>query len=293
MPSTPRYIAAHAGPSGVPFRWDVSREEQLGRLVPTKRVHIRDLAAIRRVAAKVVARSGRADLVFVGRSAENLYDYLGGALRDVPTAPALSNLNVSLRYQDVNALGREQVDAFRSHCRALRCDPRRVLARGRVVAWVDVVASGGTFGALTGLLLRWAEEERLDVPALRQHMRFVALTKRRLEGARTWRWWQRADWVADFPRAAVRSVSMDPSRFAEWADLQPKVAPSNPAARWRTSRDPQPPTADQREALGFARSLFAIARSKDERERFGRALALQPAMRERWFRRLAGDVRRF
>jgi hypothetical protein len=64
----------------VPFRWDLSRREQLGRLVegeagPSYEGFLDDL---RRASVRVTALGGDHRFVFAGRSPESLFDYLSG-----------------------------------------------------------------------------------------------------------------------------------------------------------------------------------------------------------------------
>ncbi|HEY7768416.1 tetratricopeptide repeat protein, partial [Longimicrobium sp.] len=94
----------------VPFRWDVSRREQLGRLLEAElppvppwhsgRGMIGLLPELRPCAAGVVARAGDARLVFVGRSLENVFDYLSGILSDTEWPGRCELLLVSLRKND-------------------------------------------------------------------------------------------------------------------------------------------------------------------------------------------------
>ena len=66
------------------FRWNIARREQLGRLVAGELAP--DLSyvieEIRRCCARVIAMAGDSRLVFIGRSPENLHDYLTGALAE-------------------------------------------------------------------------------------------------------------------------------------------------------------------------------------------------------------------
>lgn len=74
--------------SDVPFRWNLARREQLGRLAgpPTAPLDDWTMAQLRECCAKVVAASADGRMVLVGRSPESLYDYLCGALADTSWA---------------------------------------------------------------------------------------------------------------------------------------------------------------------------------------------------------------
>src|SRR5215471_6881647 len=90
-----------------PFRWDLSRREQLPKVPLSMAVfkHWPQLKyspdfdnELRICAAKVIAAAGDTDWVFVGRSPEHLFDYLSGIFESVPSAPSLAHLLFSLRY---------------------------------------------------------------------------------------------------------------------------------------------------------------------------------------------------
>src|SRR3954452_19311282 len=75
------YAAAHLPPV-VPFRWDVTRRERLGRLIDGPAADsyaefVPDLRAccarVVQAAARMAGRAGQADLLLVGRSPESLF----------------------------------------------------------------------------------------------------------------------------------------------------------------------------------------------------------------------------
>ena len=135
----------------LPFRWDLARREQLGRLVEGRDGHQSDLTGLEECAAKVLARSDDADMWFVGRSADSVFDYLSGALLGTSYADRLHLLPFSLRWGrgDLTAY---QVKRFRINLRSLGLDPDRLARRRRPVAFVDLVDRGGTYGNLFALL---------------------------------------------------------------------------------------------------------------------------------------------
>ncbi|MFJ9778589.1 hypothetical protein ACIRSS_03340 [Amycolatopsis sp. NPDC101161] len=66
-----------------PFRWDLVRPDHLGSLVDgLPEPDLWFLGDLVECAAKVLARSGNGELYFVGRSADSVFDLLGGALPD-------------------------------------------------------------------------------------------------------------------------------------------------------------------------------------------------------------------
>ncbi|HLM67278.1 MAG TPA: hypothetical protein VK358_07110, partial [Longimicrobium sp.] len=136
----------------VPFRWDLSRREQLGRLIETaspppptwwKPPRWEEvLREVRACAARVLARGGDARLFFVGRSPDNLFDYLTGALAHTGWADRCDLLNLSMPGGDVHReLPRPAVEAFRAQLAALSLTPAEIASAPRVVALVDLVAT--------------------------------------------------------------------------------------------------------------------------------------------------------
>ena len=71
------------------FRWNITRREQLGRLVEGEpaEIHRSVLEELRLCCARVIAMAGDSRLVFIGRSPEQLYDDLQEMVRDVKHNP--------------------------------------------------------------------------------------------------------------------------------------------------------------------------------------------------------------
>ena len=65
-----------------PFRWNIARREQLGGLIsataPGRPLNDMFLESLRATASRILAHANRSDLAFIGRTPENLYDYLSG-----------------------------------------------------------------------------------------------------------------------------------------------------------------------------------------------------------------------
>ena len=288
----------------VPFRWDVRRREQLGRLLDVPApprppgggaVPFRELLPeVRDSAARVLARAGDARLVFVGRSPENLFDYLTGILAHTSWADRCDLLSVSIPWGDVHAvLPRDTVQGLHAHVRALALSPAEIAASPRPVALVDLVSSGNTFGSLSATLATWARHEGVDVNAVRRRLRFVGITRRTKNSPNTWRWFQRASWAADFPRAALRGVSVPYWFWTELGNYQDKTMRSNGAEHWGTDALMHPPRDPEAiEALKTAVRIHERARTRDERERFAAALTAREEMREPWLRSLVVEIRR-
>lgn len=286
-------------PGVVPFRWDVRRREQLGRLLeplsPQQGYWPRFkwvLGHVRTCSARVLARAGDARLVFVGRSPESLYDYLTGALASTPWADRCDLLSVSLP-PDVHAVPPHALRALREQHVAFGLHPAAIASAPRPIAFVDLIWRGRTFGQLSAFLSRWARDEGVDVHAVRRRLRWVGITERTKNSPNTWRWFQRLDWAREYPRGALRGVSVDYWWWTYLGDSQPKLMPSNTVDRWGTEDLAHPEHARERlQALQLAYRLHQKARTPDERERFAAELIQRPEMREPWLRSLVVALRR-
>ena len=283
--------------SDLPFRWNLARREQLGRLVEGPPPPVGSLLDdIRNCCARMIAQAGDSRLVFVGRSPESLYDYLSGALADTSWAERPGLLNLSMRYESVEEIEAETPEAVRAIQRqlaALGLSPGEIAASERPVAFIDLVLEGLTFGNLVGLLDHWTRREGVDLAAVRRRMRVIGITPRRKNSPNTWRWYQQVPWVQGFARSTLRSVSVSGELWTYLGDYQDKVARWNPPAQWGSELALTPPREKERiEALRLALAIHERGRERDERERFAAALAACPEMRNAWLRRLVLELRR-
>src|SRR5215467_8668866 len=84
--------------ANLPFRWDLVRPDQLGTLLDGYEApdlwFATDLIAC---AAKVLARCGGGRILFVGRSADSIFDLLSGVLADTSWRDRLDRLPFSFR----------------------------------------------------------------------------------------------------------------------------------------------------------------------------------------------------
>jgi hypothetical protein len=287
----------------VPFRWNVARREQLGRLpdAPVEGVDpwhtpppfghlLRDL---RECAACAVARAGDVRLVFVGRSLESVFDYLAGALVGTPWSERVDLLSVSIRGSEERRAEPAAREAFRAHLDALDLAPARIAAAPRPVAFVDLVHGGGTFGALSDAIVLRAREEGVDPAAVRRRLRWVGITMRSKNSPNTWRWFQRVPWASDYTRGALRGVSIEYGLWDYLGNRQAKTMPSNHAGRWGEEEMLHPHRHPEHlAALKLAHRIHERGRAPEERARFAALLARRPEMREPWLRSLVVALRR-
>lgn len=281
----------------IPFRWDPSRREQLGRILegPAAESYPEFVADLRRCCARVVAAAGDSDLVFVGRSPESLFDYLTGALRVTSHASRLTLVNLSLRLSPPRQVRRDYpgaIDAVRAHLDALGLSPRAVASRPRPLAFVDLIYTGATLGGLVDLLLDWAGDAGVDEKAVLRRLRFVGITWTKKPSPNAERWKTQCAWVRRFRPSAVSSVSVPYHLWTYLGDYQPTVARTNPPSRWADDAVSRPPRAEHHlAAVRFAARIAALAGEREERLALASELASQRAMRFDWFRSLVTELR--
>lgn len=288
-----------------PFRWDLSRREQLPKTpdwlygFPEYWPQVKSSSdfevELRLCAARVIAAAGDTDWVFVGRSPEHLFDYLSGIFEGMPRAPSLTHLLFSMRGGSPQR-ARENPEAFAalaSYFAAEKLDPKAIATRTKAVTFIDVVASGFTFGNLVGCLKLWNRQHQGDWNAVQRRLRFVGLTWREHTSPKTWRWQQHQDWLASVPDATVKNVSVPDWIFQWMGGSLPKLTPSHTVDRWTLLRGGGPPRRREHlAAVQLACRLYDLGRSRAERLALASQIArLRRDMRDPWLRTLVLKLR--
>jgi hypothetical protein len=192
-------MSARPAADNRPFRWNLVTPDQLGALLDgctdPDLWYLEDLVTC---AAKVLARSDDGRLLFVGRSADSIFDLLSGALADTTWRDRPQRLPFSFR-GDADDLTPNEIRQARAIFAAAGLSPEQ-LARGpHPATFVDLVHAGHTFTNLYRLLRDWVDEQRQPWNAIRRRIRFVGITSRTKTSPNTWRWHQHADWTRDLP----------------------------------------------------------------------------------------------
>ena len=278
------------------FRWNITRREQLGRLVdsgPADAVaHI--LEPVRLCSARVIAMAGNARLVFVGRSPDALYDYLTGAFAGTSWAGRIALLNLSLRGCAArwDGLPRQARAALCDHFRGLTLDPAAIIAHAHPVAFVDLICEGETFGKLLDLLISWAVADGIDPRALRRRLRIVGITEQYVGGG-CQSGWKELEWAKPFRRSVLKGVAIPYWFWTYLGDSESKASRCNPPERWGDPEMAHPPRDDRHlDGLRRAVALHAAGRTRVERDALAATLSEQPAIRHVWCRVLAAELRR-
>jgi len=268
-----------------PFRWDLVRPDHLGTLLdgfPEPDLWFLD--ELTDCAAKVLARSENGELYFVGRSADSVFDLLGGAL---PEPDRLHLLPLSTGLIDHPLLDRlhpAEVAQLRANLGAHGLSPGALARGSRPVVLVDVVSTGRTFGQLLDILRDWAEDDRADWAAVLRRLRIVGLTRRKDTRPNTWRWQQHVTWAREL---TIRNVSVEAAVFGYLGDGQPKLTRSFGRGSWAADEVRSPAHDDRtRRALAEAVAVVEAGRTPAVRERLARVLSREPAITEPWLRDL-------
>ena len=276
-----------------PFRWDVRRRSELGTLayVPAPETYPEFEDDLLDCAARVLAFAGDSDFVFIGRSPQPLFDVLSGLLVWTSWEDRLRLLNISLRADDDPT--KEQLRAIYPYFEEVGLEPHHLARRPRTVAVVDIVASGGTLGAVFSLLEKWTNSVHAEWRAVARKLRVVGLTWRESTSPKTWRWQQHAAWVDRLRPYDIKNVAL-PGRLATYlASKAPKTNYSFQPPWWGDDLVTLPMRDDEAlQALALAVRLFDLGRRAATRREFARLLAEQPAMSESWFRSLVLEIKR-
>jgi hypothetical protein len=281
----------------IPFRWDLSHRNQLGTLVQgdSAASYSAFLDHLLPCCSRVLAFAGDSDLIFVGRSPESIFDHLSGLLFDSSWFDRLVLLHFSMRYREESEIRKEHPDAMeamRSYLQQLGLHPEGLATRCRTAAFIDLVATGETFGRLTAFIHNWAKDTKYDWNAVRKKIRFVGITERTKTSPKTWRWQQHAPWLPLIERRAVKNVSIPRELWEYLGNYQNKVSRSYAPSQWGDSALSSPSHDEQQlKALRLAFELFELGRKKERREQFGSLLVREPAMKYGWFRMLAQEIR--
>lgn len=228
-------------------------------------------AELKTVCAQIVALAGGADLVFVGRSLENAYDYLCGTGQQRAFSIAFS-----MRYSTEGVPSPSAMAAYREYLRHLGLLPEQIAGSGRRVVFADIVASGSTFHSLIALLKRFADEAGVDWNAVRRKIRLVGLVRREETSPKTWRWQQHSPWLTALLGSTnvVKNISLSPALYHYCADYQSKTIASYPPKAWGIEYDREARyTETQLKALRLAHQLFLTGRKKRNQKAFGKSVA--------------------
>lgn len=286
----------------IPFRWDLSKKEQLGALADY------DMAAIpegyreelRQVCAKIIAFADDSNLAFVGRSPEHMFDYLSGSLNSLNEAPSLTLFQFSKAYhgshwdwrtgpRDFNSL---ELEALLAHLVKLEIDPLSLTRSARQLRFVDFVYVGGTFVKLLKAYRHFAEVQKADWNVVEQRLGFIGITDRQKNSPNTYRWQQDDRWLAVAGKVRTKNISVPWFFWDHCANKAEKVTPSHHRGRWLKRSVMSPEHSDEiHKALARAADIYDFASTKEERKAFSQALSATGENHQPWLRKLAHSLK--
>lgn len=278
-----------------PFRWNLKKREQLGSLLDGDKASIRltYLDELRECSAKVLARSDQRNLIFVGRSPENIFDYLSGVFQNTSWEDKLDNLNISNRFKKIADIAKELPESYKSlkqHCELLNLSPKQLISSETGICFVDLVYEGSTFERLFEFYDRWCIEEKADSASVWKKLRFLGITSRTKNSPNTWRWYQQADWISNHRDLTAQSISIDQYFWSHMGDYQPKTINPNPPEGWSDESILSPPRSEKRlEALRIAYEIYKFG--LNDKENFSKELAKLQEYKEPWLRKLALEIK--
>ncbi len=279
-----------------PFRWDIQRKEQLGRLIEGERspAYPEFIDDLRICCSKLVASCEDGYLVFVGRSPESIFDYLSGVFQGTCKENDIVNLNISNRYEGIESIRKQDlqlIDSLNAHLEECGLSPDEIVSRRRATVLTDLVSGGGTFGILANYLIALAGERNVSIRDLKRKLGFLGITWQGKTSPNTWRWQQKVEWVKEHNLQNIRNVSI-PGRLWDYlGNRQLKVGKSNRPQSWASDAILEPPREDSNvKALRRAYDLYH--RGLEEKSVFAGFLSQETAMEQQWFRKLLSELKR-
>jgi hypothetical protein len=288
----------------LPFRWNIQQRTTLGSLLDGSRKDIPEggpppylplgapsfypadaLTEMCGECARIIALSDNADLCFVGRSLESLFDYVSGLLNDTDWAERLWLLQFSWYGKQIIQPG--ELAGLRYYFAHVELDPAHLARRDRPVAFVDLVATGDTFGNLVTFLYEWAKEAGEDWHAIKRKIRVIGITRRAKTSPGVWRWQQHIEWRNLLQRRSIKSVAIPEGLWDYFGNWQEKTTESYTHSRWGSDVAARPNHAEEHlRALRLAVQCFDWGCEKTHRLTFARLLSSERAMVHPWFRDL-------
>jgi len=282
------------------FRWNISKREQLGKLIDGSIEEIyypeNFMDELLKCCARIISFSDNSEFVFIGRSPESIFDYLSGLLCDTSWHDRCLLFNYSNRDYDVKYLRKfykGSIFEIRKQLTECNLSPYELIQKKRAVSFVDIVSSGRTFTHFIEIFFDWINEVKCDRKAVLKKIRFIGITIKEKTSPNTWRWHQNLEWTEEFRSGQIKNVSLEGSIAFYLAGVQNKTILSNNPERWGDEIMKQPPRDEGNiEALKFACKLFQCGSTGEHRLRFAHYLAKEPGMKLPWFRKLINELRR-
>lgn len=278
-----------------PFRWDISRTEQLGKLTVGERSESYSgfIDELQTCVSRTLSFSEDGYLVFVGRSPESLFDYLSGLLCKTAKSNHIVHLNISNRETSILDIKKNNPDSYRAlllHFEECLISPNHILSRTKRTYFLNLVHSGGTFGNIAEFLFSWAQDEHINLKSFRDKIGFLGITMRTKNSPNTWRWQQNVEWVNRLGIKHIKNISAPRSLWEYLGNTQDKVSKSNRPISWNSESMLDPPR-EESNMMALRRAFDLYSRGKDEKFMLSKILAKEKSNNEEWIRKLILELR--
>jgi len=282
--------------SETPPPWTELRDSVLERLVNEARPY--EFYGFRQelleACAAVVAASASNDLVFVGRSPENLYDLLSALFKRTRRAPRLSLAPFSMRTGESGAAAslsqtnEEAIAGLQHHFSSLGLLPADLAENSRSVSFVDCVGWGTTLCNFEEMLEILAERQSINFASVSAKIRYIGLTKSSL-GWTHWRNDEKSKGVKFFEEDRATVVPLSSKLWNHLADWQPKTLESYGPDQWAQPVEIPSIDEDRAAAISLAVDLRRFGRSRDVRRAFA-AMLSRLNDNQPWLSSLIGEL---
>lgn len=278
-----------------PFRWNIAKREQLGKLISgeVSSAYAQYEGELTDCAAKILARSKNKKIIFIGRSPENIYDYLSGVLQGTTHQDEIDLLNISNRFRDIREIRNQSPDSYnalKQHFQELDISPQQITSSRRGICFSDLVASGSTFQQLFFFLETWCEDEAYDFKSVINKIGFIGITRRQKNSPNTWRWHQNHGWTKGNSDLYIKNVSVPDSLWSYLGDQQHKVTRGNIPEKWGR-RDLLLPPREENNMKALRQAYQIFNNGVNEKKQMAAHLSSLPEIREHWLRALAMELK--
>jgi len=276
-----------------PFRWNIKKKEQLGQLLLGEMAtfYMGYLEELQICSAKVLEHSDNRRMIFIGRSVENIFDYLSGTLHNIPHGEKLEHLNISNRFYKINDLAKEypnSYNALKNHFKILKIAPKQLISDQNGICFVDLVCEGFTFDRLFEFIEKWCSEENLDKKSVWRKIKFLGITSRVKNSPNTYRWYQHAIWLNYKYKVESQSISISSRMWNYMGNNQYKVTTTNKPNLW-TSEKILLPSRDIEQLMALRLAYTIYSRALSERKDL---FTLSQAPKEKWLRDLLLSIKK-
>lgn len=280
----------------IPFRWNISKKSEIGNLVSDIKITLEPefIEHLIDCSAKIISFTDNSELFFVGRSLENVFDFLSGAFENTSWKNKINIIQFSTRFsslKDINKEFPEAIDKLYPYFEKLNLSPEQIDIKDRKICFTDVVSRGGTFETLIKILNNWSNSINYDWNAVKRKIRITGVTIKKQTSPKTWRWQQQANWLNLIEKSKIKNVSAECFFWSHIANYQDKVTKSFSPDKWGNEDVKYPSRSeDNLKGLKFALMMYELWNNDEIRDKFITKLIKRPAIKESWYKNLIKEL---